>query len=100
VGVVSRGSEAKRNDLGERNPGAAEGGGAYTDLLDAVGRGFMLFLFLLKYFICFILPSVFYLFKDFYKIFLTRRCKLPDINYRTRFIQKNLPPSCRENPSG
>jgi len=28
---VSRGNEAKRNDLGERKPGAARmGGGAYT----------------------------------------------------------------------
>jgi hypothetical protein len=27
----------ERSDLGERNPGAAEGGGAYTDLLCAVG---------------------------------------------------------------
>jgi hypothetical protein len=33
VSGVSRGSEAERNDLGERNPGAAEGGGTHADLL-------------------------------------------------------------------
>jgi hypothetical protein len=36
VGVVSRGSEAKRNDLGERNPEPPTGGEAYTVLLGAV----------------------------------------------------------------
>jgi hypothetical protein len=36
VGGVSRGNGALRNDLGERNPVAAESGGAYTDLLGAV----------------------------------------------------------------
>jgi hypothetical protein len=55
-------------DLGERNPGATEGSGAYTGLLDAVGRVFMVSLFLLKYFISFVLPFI-SLFKVLQNIF-------------------------------
>jgi hypothetical protein len=41
VGGVSRGSGAKRNDLGERNPGATEGSGTHTDLLGEVAPYFV-----------------------------------------------------------
>jgi hypothetical protein len=36
----------ERSDLGDWNPGAAEGGGAYTDLLCAVGFAFIILIFL------------------------------------------------------
>ena len=36
VGEGRRGNGAQRNDLADRNPGATEGSGAYTDLLCAV----------------------------------------------------------------
>ncbi|MDR1220122.1 MAG: hypothetical protein LBK73_11035, partial [Treponema sp.] len=45
VGGGRRGNGAQRNDLADRNPGAAEGGGAYTVLLCAV-RPYFYFLIL------------------------------------------------------
>jgi hypothetical protein len=47
----------ERSDLGEWNPGAAEGGGAYTDLLGAVIFAFtlsFLYSFFLFAFLCYI----------------------------------------------
>jgi hypothetical protein len=91
VGGVSRGSEAKRNDLGERNPGAAKGGGAYTGLLDAVGRVFMPFFIPVKIFY-FLYPFLsFFLFiysflqNIFNKNMQAARRKLPDKVYSKEF---------------
>jgi hypothetical protein len=44
VGGVSRGNGAQRNDLGERNPGAARmGGGTHTDLLGEVPLAYYIY---------------------------------------------------------